>query len=595
MLDEKLLNAVVEKLSAKRSKDAKIEDLLLKGSGVKTLKKVNNKGVGYESARRSNWFQPEYDFDELQIAQDSDSYFSRAIQKKVNKLLCAGFEFTGRNSETVEYITRRFAEFEFATESPLLVLMSQLYADMFRFSNCMLVKVRNRAASTGKVRMGLNGQKIEPVAGIFILPFETLQFQSKVNGDFKKVMQRMPDGKTKEFFPRDLVHFFTNKKPGFAVGTPELWSALDDIQLLRRIEENVEELIETNLFPVFHYRVGSDSMPERVTPDGNRESDIVKKTIEYMPSSGVYVSDHRHEISAVGSEGRALRIDFYLSYFKSRVFAALGTSPVDMGEGDGANKSTASTMSKAMMMDVEAMACIIKSFFDFYIINELLLEGGYDPIDVDQKVYIDFGVIDKDEKRAQENHLVQTFHGNVRDINEVRKGLGVKPWTEDQIELTHYKMYEEPLVLVKSIGVGSAASSVLAELPGSNLTPEAVAKEEEFAKTQQKQATAGQSGEKGNGSGEGSRRAAESRNKPSNQNGTLATAKTNKDLTRTSRTITIYSNDNTESTQLSVGSELSEGELKDFNLLVAERYDLMSEHGIAFNTVVDNLAWRLLN
>lgn len=597
MWNSDLIDITVKKLRSKRmarEKQTLLEDKVSSTPlGVKNLKKVRDKTLSYTSTHRGTWFSPEYDFDELQIAQDTDSYFSRSIQKKVNKLLCAGFEFTGNNTETVDYIRRRFGEFSMSTRMPSTIFMAQLYADLFRFSNCMVVKARNNAASSGERRKDLSGVTIEPVAGLFILPFETLRFKTKANGELKKVLQRMPDGQMKEFFPRDLVHFYTNKKPGFAVGTPELWPALDDIQLLRRIEENVEELIETNLFPVFHYRVGSDAMPERMTPQGERESDIVKRTVEYMPAAGVYVSDHRHEITAVGSEGRALRIDFYLTYFKNRVFAALGTSPVDMGEGQNANKSTASTMSKAMMMDVEAMSCVIKAFFDFYIINELLLEGGYDPLNPEHKVAIEFGVIDKEEKRAQENHVVQTFHGNVRDMNEVRKMLGERPWQDEQIDQTHYKMYEEPLALVKSMGPGSAAGSVLAELPGSNVTPEAVASEQKFAEKQSQAPSAGQPGAKPDGSGEGARRASAARNQPSNQTGTRSTAKTNRDLTSPMTNITIYSTDGAHQHNVSVESNINEDTFQEWIQLVGDRYNGLAEHGVSFDTVVENLLWRL--
>ena len=67
-----------------------------------------------------------------------------------------------------------------------------------------------------------------------------------------------------------MIHIYMHKKPGFAMGTPEAAPVLDDIALLRRIEENVEELIESNLFPLFHYSVGSDEFPERYGPDGRR-------------------------------------------------------------------------------------------------------------------------------------------------------------------------------------------------------------------------------------------------------------------------------------------------------------------------------------
>ena len=38
----------------------------------------------------------------------------------------------------------------------------------------------------------------------------------------KKVMQRLPDGSRKEFFPSEIIHFYSNRNPGFSVGTPDI-------------------------------------------------------------------------------------------------------------------------------------------------------------------------------------------------------------------------------------------------------------------------------------------------------------------------------------------------------------------------------------
>ncbi len=362
--------------------------------------KVSNRGLHYAERHRGNWFKPEYDLQEISIAQDTDSYIYRAIKKKSNRFLVSGFEIVGLNPQYVAYIKKRIAEMELATGKPFSILLAETAYDLIRFCNCMWVKTRNVKASSGKMRMLPTGREVEPVAGYFILPFETLYFKTKANGDIKKVLQETPTGQSKEFFPHDLVHFYDNKKPGFAMGTPELLPVLDDIALLRRLEENVEELVESNLFPLFHYTVGSDDFPERYGPDGKKETEVVREAIDYMPAGGVYVSDHRHKITSIGSEGRALRIEGYLEYFKKRVFAGLGVSSVDMGEGDTANRATANVLSKSAIQDVEALQEVIKIFVEHSIFNELLLEGGFefDPFDPMKKVSIKFGSVDKEQK-----------------------------------------------------------------------------------------------------------------------------------------------------------------------------------------------------
>lgn len=569
---------LLEFLLSQNQKTEQFEDKLITTPlSLTKVTKVNSDALSYNHGLRNQWVKPEYDFTEIQIAQDSDSYLGRAIDRKTNRIMTAGFEFTGKNPEPVNYIKTRIKQMSMAVNKPFQIFLAEIAGDLFRFDNAMVLKVRQQKASTGDERKDLNGQILQPVAGYFQLPFETLEYKTKSNGEFKKIMQRMPTGEYQEFFPKDIVHFYKNKKPGFIVGTPLLWSAIDDIKLLRRLEEQVHELIETNLFPVYHYAIGTDEMPERVTSKGVPESEFVKQKLEYMPAAGIYVSDHRHKISALGSEGKALRIDFYLQYFKSRVFAAIGSSPVDMGEGDSSNRSTASTISKSMTADIEAVAAYMKAFVDFYIIGELLLEGGYDPLNEDESVEIKFGVIDREERRADENHSIQLFHGNGIDMDELRKRLGELPWKEEQMEKTFFKLFAEPTTLAQMAAPGTAEAT-LSKMNVSNITPEAVKanqkRENEIEK--QKRLSTKQNG---------GMRASAARNKPSNQHGTRSTSKSTKDIYMIE-----YKN---QTATFSSNKAIDSDRLETFKKQVIEKYMLVSDSQISLQTIIDTMLWRL--
>ena len=411
------------------------------------IKRISAKPISYTERHRGVWFKPEYDLEEIQIAQDTDSFLFRAIKKKVNRFVTAGWEIVGEKKEVVEYVKKRIREIEYVSNTPWNLLLSYTATDLIRFSNCMWVKSRSIASSSGKVRKIFEKKEVDPVAGYFILPFETLSFKTKRNGEIKKIRQRMPSGEERYFNPEDVVHFYDNKKPGFAMGTPELVPVLDDIALLRRLEENVEDLIESNLYPLFHYQIGSDTFPERYSPEGYKETDIVKNTIEYMPAGGIYVSDHRHKIQAIGSEGRALRIEGYLDYFKKRVIAGLGLSSVDMGEGDTANRSTANALSQSAIQDVEALQRTMKTIIEFFIFNELLLEGGYDPLEPENRIEIKFGVVDRETRSKLENQTIQLFLNNLLSENEARQRLGYAP-DVDKEDTNHYH-YTKPLAMLK--------------------------------------------------------------------------------------------------------------------------------------------------
>ena len=449
----------------------------ISGIGVK---KVTGRAIPYSDRHRGEWFHPEYisNIHEIQIAQDTDSYLFKSIQKKVNRFMIAGWEFVSNNEEALTYVKRRIKEIETVSGIPFKQLVIQTVGDLARYSNCMWVKVRNNEASTGNIRTNARKKQLEPVAGYFLLPFETLTFKTTISGEIKKVKQKIPPGWTgvareKEFFPEDVIHFYCNRKPGFSIGTPEILPVLEDLALLRRLEENIEFMIDSNLNPLFHYTVGSDTFPERYGPNGEKESDIVKKTIEYMPAGGIFVSDHRHKIEAIGSEGRALRVEGYLDYFKKRVFAGLGMSGVDFGEGDTSNRSTAQTLSKGAIQDIEALQLHMKSFIENYVIDELLLEGKFDVLDESNKVEIKFGTIDKEEKSKEENQTIQLWANKLITENEARKRLGEKPLSEEERDGTYFKMYEEPLAMLKAIG-NVAAGDALAESQTSGITQEGV-------------------------------------------------------------------------------------------------------------------------
>lgn len=498
------------------------------------IKRLDNKSYSYNDRFRGNWFKPEYDLTELQIAQDTDAYLFKAIQKKVHKIILAGWEFVGKDKEVVNYIKKRIREIEIVSGKAFDELVISTAHDLARYSNCMWVKVRDPEASSGVIRPHQN-KELDPVAGYFILPFETLWFKVKPNGEIKKIMQIMHNtARMKEWNPEDVIHFYTNRKPGFAMGTPEVLPVLEDLALLRRMEENIEGLVDANLNPLFHYTVGTDEHPERYGPDGTKETDIVRQTIEYMPSGGIFVSDHRHKIEAIGSEGKALNAIEYLEYFKKRVFAGLGVSPMDMGEADSANSSTASTLSKSAIQDVEALQANIKIFIDNYVINELLIEGGFTDaiMDPEKRVEIKFGTVDKEEKSKLENQTIQLWLNKLITEDEARKRLGEKPIEDKDRDHTYYKLYEEPAALLKIMGSAvDASAQALAKNPSSNLTEAQLSKEKNEKQKQQEKFNQNQpqAQMKGNVIKPGAANQSNNQARPANQKGVRNAPKFNKD------------------------------------------------------------------
>ena len=143
------------------------------------IKKVKDRTLSYSERHRGTWFKPEYDLQEISIAQDTDSYIFRALKKKNNRFLISGFEIVGMNEEYVSYIKRRVSEVETAQNKPFSIILTETAADLARFSNCAWVKARDPQVSSGKRRKLHTGKELDPVAAYFILPFETLYFKTK--------------------------------------------------------------------------------------------------------------------------------------------------------------------------------------------------------------------------------------------------------------------------------------------------------------------------------------------------------------------------------------------------------------------------------
>jgi hypothetical protein len=307
------------------------------------------------------------------------------------------------------------------------------------------------------------------------------------NGTVTGWRQTLPDGKWKDFSADDVIHFHIDRQEGFLFGTPILVPVIDDIRALRKIEENVELLIYQHIFPLYHYKVGTETAPAGLTETGEREIDVVRNELRYMPAEGSIVTPERHDINAIGAEGRALRAESYLEYFKKRVIAGLGISSIDLGDGSTSNRSTSSTLSRALIDGVKHIQDSLEDQFYQYVLSELLLESTF-PIDVLEEkniVWLRFEEIDIESKIKQEEHAKDLFKASGITLSEFRETLGRDPISipeqgEDQDPSkypewaqTHWKLIDEPTLLIRVMKAGVAgnpAGETLAEAPGSSTT-----------------------------------------------------------------------------------------------------------------------------
>lgn len=458
------------------------------------------------------WEAPEWDLAECGRILDTEAYVRRAFRNKKNLFLKEGYDFVGSKPERIRYIKRRLKQMEQATGVPSHTLMAQTVWSLIRTSNAFWVKVRDEKASGGRMRVDANNKTLKPIAGYFLMAPETVRFKRDGYGKLLKYQQDVYGKIAVEFAPEDVIHFYFDKREGFSVGTPVLASVKDDIRALRRIEENVELLVYQHLFPLFHYKVGTEKDPAKIYPDGTDEVREVQLKIAMMPADGCWVTPERHSIEAISAKGAPVAVEKVIEHFKQRIFSGLGNSSVDMGEGGTANKSTAQTMSRNLIDDTKADQKEFAAQFESYVIKELMLESSFPDgsmFDDENMVFLRFNEIDLESRQAKENHLVDIFLKNAITHDELRTGMGYEPFvgdgwptanskakmfvkSEGDFARTAYGLFDRDKTILQSI-----------DEPGTDAAKAA--------------ASSSKTGSVSN------------KNKPSNQHGTRPAAKVNKD------------------------------------------------------------------
>jgi len=471
--------------------------------------------TGYGRTRSAMWEYAEWDLAEAGRILDTESIVRQVFEKKRSLFLKEGYDFVSKNPERSKYIRSRFEQMEFATGVPFPTLFSQTIWSLIRQNNAFWVKARKASASGGRIRRNQNGREIQPIAGYFLLPAETIRFKRDKSGKILKYKQDVPGKEAKEFSPENIVHFYWDKREGFAVGTPSLVPVKDDIRALRRIEENVEMLVYQHLFPLFHYKVGTEKLPAQTYPDGGNELDEVVAEVAAMPTDGCWVTPERHSIEVLGASGKALAVEKIIAHFKQRIYTGLGVSSVDMGEADTSNKSTADTMSRNLIDATKAYQKEFGSLFYAYVIKELLLESGFDPFtlfDEENKVVLKFAEIDFESRMKRENHYTDIYLKNAITHSEMRNKMGEEAFSEEDWKDTNWARIEREKIVLQAL-----------DEPG---TPESKSVAKAAANKSTKQAPQSLNTRKSAAAGGNS---VANKNKPRNQHGERRSAKIKKD------------------------------------------------------------------
>lgn len=380
------------------------------------------KRVTYKENNDTDFEDPDFDLEDIQNGYNTDSYIRQGVDKYVDQIFKEGYSFYGTDTNAVEYLKLRLSYIAEASNTPTNQLLMDIAEDIVKYGNCMVVKARSNdpnALPQGTTVTGLYGK--DPVAGYFCANPVTMKCKRDEFGTITE-WQQDNDGGTQTFAPEDVVHFYYKREKGNAYGTSFLIPVLDDVRALRQAEENVLKMMYRNIYPFYHVAVGTEEQTGTT-----KEVEELKSAIDGMDVEGGLVTTERVKITPIASD-KVIDAEPYLKYMESRVFSGMGIPEIMFGRGNTANRSTGDNMTSEMADRIRAMCRVIEMFFNSFIIKELLMEGGYDPVlNPDQSVEFRFNDNDVDVMIKKQVHAIYKYEHNAITEDEMRDELGMDP------------------------------------------------------------------------------------------------------------------------------------------------------------------------
>ena len=395
------------------------------------------RGVDYYFNNRAHFESSPYDFDRIIQAIDTDSYVRQAISKYKDLFWKEGWEIASENAEAVSYLLQRIDFLEMAMKRPFIEFLMEVFDQLIKFGNAFIVKARADVGEYFPTKLeSVNGTL--PIVGYYLIPTEQVRILRDKHNKPKSYMQQTdpftytPNGTDPTWSAEKVIHLHFDRKTGRAFGTPFLSTVLDDVIALRQMEEDIQNLVHRELFPLYKYKVGTPEQPAE--PD---EIDRAAAEIENLRAEGGLILPHRHDVEVIGGQGESLDATNYLQHFKERVAVGLGVAPHHLGMTmNGGNRAMSERLDTALYDKVKNYQRLFSEMIRLNIFNELLFEGGFDPIvnpsdsSTSDRCFFKFKEIDVDTQVKKETHIIQKYVNNIMTLEETRIALNVDPEVE---------------------------------------------------------------------------------------------------------------------------------------------------------------------
>lgn len=368
----------------------------------------------YRNANAQNPGARSYDLAQIKNAILTDSYLAVAVRKFSQLITKAGYQIKSKNENAANYVNDRIKVIEFRTKIPFYTLITSIARDLYTYSNSYIIKTRDNNTE----KFGLKAEKIfsgGAISGLFLADPASVTIRRNDAGAIDAYVINQ-----EEYSPNDVIHLYIDKMNNADYGTSRIYSALEDVTMLRKAEGLVMTILYRFAIPVLHIKVGNTAEGQYAT---QKEINDARDAFQEMPNDGFIVTNERTAIEAITPNMQANQLLKFLEYLELRVFSALNASKSSMGRGGG--QSSADNTEALMHDEVRAFQNVITNFIEKYLFTELLLEGGFNPLlNKDDYVAFEFNEVSIDTKIKIESNTIQKYQGNVITLEEARRELG---------------------------------------------------------------------------------------------------------------------------------------------------------------------------
>lgn len=422
-------------------------------------------GIQGGGSGRANFEPSPYNLYQIIQAIDTDSYVNQAFRKYSELLWKEGWEIFGDSQDTIDYLYNRINLMELVMRRPFQELLIEIGDQLVKFANAFVVKARGDIGHLASASLTPLGQKVKlPIAGYYVIPAQTVEILRDPHNQVLQYRQKSDNGGSDKDSPvwdaSEVIHFYVDRKPGRAFGTPFIVSGIDDVVALRQIEEDVQNLVHRELFPLYKYKVGTETMPAE--PE---EIEQAAAELANLRTEGGLILPDRHDVEVIGAQNTALDATGYLAHFQQRVVSMLGMAAHHLGitNSTGGNRSVTDRLDIALYDKVKHYQKYMSEMIRLLMFTELLYEGGYDPINTpEDRCTFKFREIDMETQLKRENHVIQKWLNNLIDINEARLQLGEDIEVDESLLFLalQARMSPDAVTTIKSASGGGTSTAV---------------------------------------------------------------------------------------------------------------------------------------